>query len=105
LDEADAAERMVTAIRKVREDAVVLARAIDREGARRLMQLGAVEVVPETFEASLQLGGRVLEALGASDDAVAHRLASMRDKFEQAIKTGAPLQDETANASRAQGTS
>ena len=105
LDEADAAERMVTAIKKFRDDAVVLARAIDREGARRLMQLGAVEVVPETFEASLQLGGRVLEALGASDDAVAHRVASMRDEFEQAIKTGAPLQDVAANTSRAQRTS
>ncbi len=105
LDEAEAAERMVTAVKKFRDDAVVLARAIDREGARRLMQLGAVEVVPETFEASLQLGGRVLEALGASDDAVAHRLASMRDEFEQAIKTGAPLQDVAANTSRAQRTS
>ena len=67
------------------------------------MRLGAVEVVPETFEASLQLGGRVLEALGASDDAVAHRLASMRDQFEEAIKTGdRPLQDAAANTSRAQ---
>ena len=31
LDEADAAERMVAAIRQFRSDAVVLARAIDRE--------------------------------------------------------------------------
>ena len=58
--------------------------------------------MPETFEASLQLGGRVLEVLGASDDAVAHRLASMRDQFEEAIRTGAPLQDEAENVSRAQ---
>jgi CPA2 family monovalent cation:H+ antiporter-2 len=105
LDEADAAERMVTAIKKVRNDAVVLARAIDREGARRLMQLGAVDVVPETFEASLQLGGRLLEVLGASDDAVAHRLAGLRDQLEEAIKTGAPLQDDAASISRAQGKS
>lgn len=88
LDEGEAAERMVAAIRRVRSDAVVLARAIDRESARRLMQLGAVDVVPETLEASLQLGGRVLEVLGASDDAVAHRLASMRDQAEEAIRMG-----------------
>jgi CPA2 family monovalent cation:H+ antiporter-2 len=94
LDEPEAAERMVAAIRKFRDDAVVLARAIDRDAARRLMQLGAVEVVPETFEASLQLGGRALEVLGASDDAVAHRLATLRDQFEEAIKTGEPLQDD-----------
>jgi CPA2 family monovalent cation:H+ antiporter-2 len=105
LDEAEAAERMVSAVRTFRSDAVVLARAIDREGARRLMQLGAVEVVPETLEASLQLGGRVLEVLGASDDAVAHRLAGLRDQFEEAIKTGAPLQDDAASIARAQGKS
>ena len=50
-----------------------------------------MEVVPETFEASLQLGGRVLEVLGASDEAVAHRLATMRDQFEEAIKAGGSL--------------
>ncbi len=89
LDDADAAERMVRAIREIRSDAVILARAMDRDSARRLIEVGAVEVVPETFEASLQLGGRVLEALGASDDAVAHRLGSMRDQFEETIKAGA----------------
>jgi CPA2 family monovalent cation:H+ antiporter-2 len=93
LDEADAAERMVRAIRSIRPDAVVLARAMDRQGAKRLIELGAVEVVPETFEASLQLGGRTLEALGASDDAVAHRLASARSQFEEAIKAGTSAGD------------
>jgi CPA2 family monovalent cation:H+ antiporter-2 len=88
LDEPGAAERMVAAIREFRSDAVVLARATDSDSARTLIRLGAVEVVPETFEASLQLGGRVLEALGASDEAVAHRLAAMRDQFEEAIKAG-----------------
>lgn len=86
-DDAAAAERMVAAVRKLRGDASVLARAIDRDSARSLMRLGAVEVVPETFEASLQLGGRLLEVLGASDDAVAHCLASMRDQFEETLKT------------------
>jgi CPA2 family monovalent cation:H+ antiporter-2 len=100
LDEAGPAERMMTAIRRVRGDAVVLARAIDRDSARSLMQLGAVEVVPETFEASLQLGGRLLEVLGASDEAVAHRLASMRDQFEDAIKTAGPEQNNTASSKR-----
>jgi CPA2 family monovalent cation:H+ antiporter-2 len=99
LDEAGPAERMMAAVRRVRGDAVVLARAIDRDSARKLMQLGAVEVVPETFEASLQLGGRLLEVLGASDDAVAHRLSSMRDQFEEAIKAGRPEQNNTGRSS------
>jgi CPA2 family monovalent cation:H+ antiporter-2 len=95
LDEADAAERMVRAVRGFRADAIVLARAMDRQGAKRLIELGAIEVVPETFEASLQLGGRTLEVLGASDDAVAHRLATLRDQFEQAIKADTPAVDAT----------
>jgi CPA2 family monovalent cation:H+ antiporter-2 len=77
---------MVAAIRECRSDAVVLARATDRKSAEALIRLGAIDVVPETFEASLQLGGRALEVLGASEDAVAHRLASLRDEFEAAIK-------------------
>jgi CPA2 family monovalent cation:H+ antiporter-2 len=98
LDEAGAAERMVAAIRAVRSDAVILARAIDRESAQTLIRLGAVEVVPETFEASLQLGGRVLEVLGASDDAVTHRLATMRDEFEEALKANGQAAAGTATS-------
>jgi CPA2 family monovalent cation:H+ antiporter-2 len=92
LDEPAAAEQMIRAVKEYREDAVVLARAVDRASAHKLTKLGAVEVVPETLEASLQLGGRALEVLGASDDAVAHRLASVRDQFEQEIKSEATPQ-------------
>lgn len=105
LDETGPAERMMTAIRDLRSDAVVLARAIDRDSAQKLMQLGAVDVVPETFEASLQLGGRLLEVLGASDDAVAHRLATMRGQFEDAIKAGGTEQGDPARSSTARGAS
>jgi CPA2 family monovalent cation:H+ antiporter-2 len=104
LDEAGPAERMMTAIRQLRNDAVVLARAIDRDSAQSLIRLGAVEVVPETFEASLQLGGRLLEVLGASDEAVAHLLASMRDQFEEAIRAAEPEQADAAKPSTAHGT-
>ena len=75
-----AAERMVAAARKERPDAPVFARARDPAHASRLLKLGAVEVTPETVEASLQLGARVLEGLGVSDDAIARRLDDMRDE-------------------------
>lgn len=97
LDDSGAAERMLAAIRRIRGDAVVLARARNPESARSLMQLGAVEVVPETFEASLQLGGRLLEALGASDEAVAHRLASLRAQFEEALKANGSRSTDRIN--------
>jgi hypothetical protein len=37
-------------------------------------------VIPEAVEASLQLGGRLLEGLGLSDDAVARRLDKLREQ-------------------------
>jgi CPA2 family monovalent cation:H+ antiporter-2 len=78
LDEPLAAERMIETILRRRPKAPVLARAKDAEHAARLLKLGAVGVIPETVEASLQLGGRVLEALGLPDEAVAQRLAAAR---------------------------
>jgi monovalent cation:H+ antiporter-2, CPA2 family len=75
-----AAERMVAAARERRPDAVVFARAIDATHAVRLLELGAIDVIPEAVEASLQLGGRLLEGLGLSEDAVAHRLAELREQ-------------------------
>lgn len=73
-----AAERMVAAARRQRPDARVFARANDTEHAARLLKHGATGVIPEAVEASLQLGGRVLEALGLPDEAVAQRLAAAR---------------------------
>jgi CPA2 family monovalent cation:H+ antiporter-2 len=75
-----AAERMVAAARKQRPDAPVFARAIDGTHAARLLQLGAVGVIPEAVEASLQLGARLLEGLGLSDDAVVRRLEELREQ-------------------------
>lgn len=75
-----AAERMVVAARRERPDAPVFARARDPAHASRLLKLGAVEVMPEAVEASLQLGARVLKGLGVSDDAIERRLDDMREE-------------------------
>jgi CPA2 family monovalent cation:H+ antiporter-2 len=77
LDAPGAAERMVKAVRQIRPDARVFARAKDADHALRLAALGA-EAIPETVEASLQLSGRVLEALGVPDEAVEQRLDEAR---------------------------
>jgi CPA2 family monovalent cation:H+ antiporter-2 len=73
-----AAERMVAAVRGRWPGIPVFARAKDGAHAARLLKLGAVGVIPEAAEASLQLGGRVLEALGLPDEVVAQRLADER---------------------------
>jgi len=80
VNHARAAERMVAAARKMRPDAPTLARAINPDHAIRLLKLGAVGVIPEAVEASLQLAARLLEALGLPDDAVEHRIEQTRDQ-------------------------
>jgi CPA2 family monovalent cation:H+ antiporter-2 len=75
-----AAERMVAAAREKRPDAPVYARAVDAEHAARLLKLGAVNVIPEAAEASLQLGARLLEGLGLPDEAVERRIEDMREQ-------------------------
>jgi CPA2 family monovalent cation:H+ antiporter-2 len=79
LDNPSAAERMVAAARRSNPEALVLARATDAEHAARLLRLGAVSVIPETVEASLQLAARLLERLELSDEAVLERIGEMRD--------------------------
>lgn len=76
LDQPDAAIRAVKTAQKVRPDLPIVARAHDRAHALELERLGASAAVPETLEASLQLGGQVLRSMGLShgscDDIIEH---------------------------------
>jgi CPA2 family monovalent cation:H+ antiporter-2 len=90
VNSARAAERMVAAARKERPDAPVFARGRDPAHAARLHKHGAVEVVSETIEASLQLGARLLEGLGLPDEAVARRVDEMRHQEMGRIAAGGP---------------
>ncbi|MGE5163114.1 MAG: cation:proton antiporter [Sphingobacteriales bacterium] len=83
-----AAERMVAAARSIRSDALVFARAADVNHAVRLAELGAVDVVPETVEASLQLTARVLEGLDLPEADVSERISEMRATELGRIKQG-----------------
>lgn len=74
-----AAERMVAAARHVQPDAPVFARAADTAHAARLMRLGAISVIPETVEASLQLTARLLGSLELPQGSVEQRVAEMRE--------------------------
>jgi CPA2 family monovalent cation:H+ antiporter-2 len=78
VDEPKAAERMVAIAREINPRVPVFARAADPAHAVRLLRLGAVNVIPEAVEASLQLGAQVLEALGLPEDAVERRVDQAR---------------------------
>ncbi|WP_370154485.1 cation:proton antiporter [Ferrovibrio sp.] len=78
LDDPAAAERLVAAVSHAWPQLPVYARARDRLHADRLRQLGATEVIAETVEASLQLGGLALQGAGLPDEAVMQRLERER---------------------------
>jgi CPA2 family monovalent cation:H+ antiporter-2 len=80
LDEPKTAEHMVRAIRELRTDAPIYARAKDAAHAARLAALGCIEVIPEATEASLQLGARVLGCVGLPEDAVLQRVDAAREQ-------------------------
>ena len=88
VNNAKAAERMVSAARAIKPDAVVLARAVDPAHAQRLIGLGAVGVIPETVEASLQLAARVLEKLDLPETAVYERIEAMRQQELRRLTQG-----------------
>lgn len=78
MDNPAAAERIVGEIRKHWPLINVYARARDKSHAERLCAAGANTAVPETIEGSLQLAGRVLSGLGATEEAVRRRLEHQR---------------------------
>ncbi|WP_420130051.1 monovalent cation:proton antiporter-2 (CPA2) family protein [Longimicrobium sp.] len=78
LDDTASALRALHAIRAEDHDVPVIARARDTAQCEILEGAGATAVVPELVEGSLQLGGRLLLALGEAEDAVEAALDEMR---------------------------
>lgn len=79
MDNVNAADHIVRAVRDFAPDLPIYARARDGTHARRLLEHGASQVVPETVEASLQLAARVLAGTGMSEEAVEQRIQDERD--------------------------
>ena len=79
-DNAYHAEKMVKSVRELRPDIPILARAHDRDHARRLKKAGANYVVPEVVETGLQLAGEALHQYGYDSETVRDLLALDRDE-------------------------
>ncbi|BBK45091.1 potassium transporter TrkA [Allostella vacuolata] len=86
LDDPRSVERTVRTARRRWPGLAIYARARDAVHARRLMELGATEVIPETLEPSLQLAGRVMAGLGMREEAVADRLSLLRDAWSGRLR-------------------
>lgn len=90
MDDAAAVERVVQAVRASWPQAAVYARARDAEQARRMHAAGARFAVPETIEATLQLGEALLNGLGLPDEAARRVISEKRDAAVAALRAGQP---------------
>ncbi|MEO5325771.1 cation:proton antiporter [Mesorhizobium sp. CC13] len=79
VDNAHDAAAMVRAVRQMRPDAPVLARARDAEHARELHAAGADFVIPDAVEAGLQLAARALSEFGYASEVLGDRIAAERN--------------------------
>jgi CPA2 family monovalent cation:H+ antiporter-2 len=85
MDAPEGAEAVVSAARSLRPDLTIVARARDARHARRLYDLGASDVAPETVEASLQLSETVLVDIGVPMGLVIASIHERRDEYRKAL--------------------
>jgi CPA2 family monovalent cation:H+ antiporter-2 len=84
-DDPEAAEEVAAAVRRMRPDVVLVARARDEVHARRLYGLGVSDAVPETTEASLQLAEATLVDLGVPMGFVIASIHEKRDEIRRTL--------------------
>lgn len=79
LDDPAAAASVLGTIRENLADLPVVVRARDAENMRELLRKGADNVLPETVESSLALGGLLLRTLGEGEPEVEEATRRVRD--------------------------
>ena len=82
-------DELVRAVRDIRPDIVIVARARDAEHASHLYDLGVTDAVPETIEASLQLSEAALVGLGVPAGPVIASIHEKRDEYRAAMQAAA----------------
>jgi len=80
---------IVDAVRQLRSDIIVVARARDAEHARQLYKQKVSDAVPETIEASLQLSEATLVGLGVPTGPVIASIHEKRDEFREQLQGAA----------------
>lgn len=98
IDRAGEASRAVQALHQRMPDLPIFVRSHDMRHAHDLEIGGASAVVPETVEASLQIGGIVLSAIGVSADDITHVLNDCRKDNYLRLGQLAEPQTERAEA-------
>ena len=85
----DAIDQVVSHVRVIRPDILIVSRARDADHARHLYAIGATDAVPETIEASLQLSEAALAGLGIAMGRAIASIHDKRDEFRRALQQAA----------------
>jgi K+:H+ antiporter len=85
MDQPKKVEDVTRAARAERADIKIIARARDDRQAIKLYELGVTEAVPETIEASLQLGESVLVEAGIAMGLAIASVHEQRDRFRKML--------------------
>lgn len=85
MDQPKKVEDVTVAARAERADIKIIARARDDRHAVKLYELGVTEAVPETIEASLQLGESVLVGAGVAMGLAIASVHEQRDIFRKML--------------------
>ena len=87
MDNPKVVEQVVATARQHWPDLLIYARARDRAHAARLIANGASHAIPETIEASLQLGEMVLTGIGVPEQAARQIIDSRRQVEMDDVET------------------
>jgi monovalent cation:H+ antiporter-2, CPA2 family len=82
-------DEVVTHIRALRPDILIVSRARDAAHASHLYRLGASDAVPDTIEASLQLSEAALVGLGRPTGPVIASIHEKRDEIRRTLQRAA----------------
>ena len=91
------ADRILDIARNVRRhfpDVTIAARAVDREHAHALMDLGVTLFERETFHSALHLGRRVLAHLGHAEDEAARLARDFHERDEELLRRAYDLRED-----------
>jgi len=105
INKASAVSEIVTTVRELRDDILIVARARDAEHARHLYKQNVTDAVPETIEASLQLSEATLVGLGVPTGPVIASIHEKRDEFREQLQGAAGRPTRGLRASQVKKTS
>jgi glutathione-regulated potassium-efflux system protein KefB len=88
INDLQACEKVVSALRNFYPELPVHVRVYNFEGRDAMLERGVVSAIPETVEASLELGANLLQHLGVSDSEVKELLGTLRAGGYARVRSG-----------------